>query len=140
LFLLLAASAAFAVWTWTRPYDWRPDPAAGCRVVAAAVERDRSYHWLELRLKVRPDFEHDLRKPVFLTTAAHQRLEPADTTLSGAVDKPIDEIFLKFWLEPGDLDGPITLHLNDGSLRVRSGSGIPATDSTGRAQFTTHRW
>jgi len=138
--MMLAASAVFALWSWTRPYEWRSDPAAGCRIVAAALERDHSYHWLEIRLKVRTGAGHDLRKPVFLETSARPRVEPADTTLSGDADKPIDEIFLKFWLEPGDLDGPITLHLNDGALSVRTGSGVPATGADRRAHFATRRW
>lgn len=140
LYLILATTAVFAVWSWTRPYAWRPDPAANCRIVAAAVERDHSYRWLELRLKVRSDAEHDLRKPVFLETAARPRVEPADTTISGDADKPIDEVFLKFWLEPGDLAGPITLHLNDGTLSVRTGSGEPRFGSDRRAHFSTRRW
>jgi len=140
LVLLLVASAAFAVWSWTRPYEWKPDPAARSKIVAAGLERDHSYHWLNLRLKIRPGMEHDLQMPVFLETASRPRLEPADTTLAGDVDRPIDEIFFRFWLEAGDLDGPITLHINEGTLSVRVGSGEPRMGRYGRSNFNTRRW
>lgn len=137
---MLVASATFAVWTWTRPYQWRPDEDARAKIVAAGLQRDHSFHWLDLRLKIRPGLEHDLRKPVFLETPGRARIEPADTTLAGDENRPIDEIFLRFWLEEGDLDGPITLHLNDGSLSVRTGSGEPRMHRDGRANFNTRRW
>ena len=137
---MLVASAVFAVWSWTRPYEWRPDPAARGKIVATGLQRDHSYHWLDVRLKLRPGMEHDLRKPVFLETGGRPRIEPADTTLAGDVEQPIDEIFLRFWLEEGDLDGPISLHVNDGSLSVRSGSGVPRMRRNGSMNFNTRRW
>ncbi len=140
LYLMLAVSAAFAVWSWTRPYEWRADPATRAKIVAAGLQRDHSYHWLDLRLKVRPGMEHDLKLPVFLETASRPQVEPADTTLAGDVDRPIDEIFLRFWLESGDLDGPIQLHLNEGVLSVRTGNGEPRMSRDGRANFQTRRW
>jgi len=140
LVLMLIASAAFAVWSWTRPYEWGADPGARSRIVAAGLQRDHSYHWLDLRLKIRPGMEHDLQLPVFLETASRPRVEPADTTLAGDVDRPIDEIFLRFWLEAGDLDGPIHLHLNEGVLSVRTGSDEPRMRQDGRANFQTQRW
>lgn len=138
--VILAVLSAFAIWSWTRPYEWRPDAGAGCVVVAAGLQRDHSYHWLDLRLKVRGGNGHDLRKPVFLETAGRPRVEPADTTLSGDAENPIDELFLRFWLEPGDLDGPLSLHLNDGVLSIRTGHGEPRLDREGRAVFHTRRW
>lgn len=140
LVLMLGATAAFAVWSWTRPYEWNPDRAARGKIVAAALQQDHSYHWLDLRLEIRPDMEHDLRIPVFLETAGRARVEPADTTLAGDVDRPIDELFLRFWLEPGDLDGPLDLHLNGGKLSVRTGIGQPRMGRDGRANFNTRRW
>ena len=137
---MLAATAAIAVWTWIRPYAWNPDPEARAKIVAVTLQKDHSYHWLDIRLKIRPDMEHDLRKPVFLKTRAHPRLEPADTTLSGKTDRPVDELFLRFWLEEGDLDGPIHLHLNDGILNVRAGSGAPRMKRDGRANFQSRNW
>ena len=137
---MLVASAAFTVWTWTRPYEWRPDADARGKIVAASLQRDHSYHWLDLRVKIHPGMDHDLRMPVFLETRGRSRVEPADTTLAGDVDRPIDEVFLRFWLEDGDLDGPIRLHLNEGSLSVRTGSGEPRMRRDGGANFNTRRW
>jgi len=137
---MLVVSAAFAVWSWTRPYEWNADAGARAKIVAAGLQQDHSYHWLDLRLKVRPGMEHDLKLPVFLETASRPRVEPADTTLAGDVDRPIDEIFLRFWLETGDLDGPIQLHLNEGVLSVRTGNGEPRMSRDGRANFQTRRW
>lgn len=137
---MLVASAAFAIWSWTRPYEWRPDPAARATIAAASLQKDHSYHWLDIRLKIRPGTEHDLQTPVFLETAARPRIEAADTTLAGDIDRPIDEIFLRFWLESGDLDGPVDLHLNGGTLNVRSGSGEPKMGRDGRRHFQTRNW
>ncbi len=137
---MLAVSAAFVVWTWIRPYEWRADPGAKAVIVASSVRQDHSYHWLDIRLGIRDGMEHDLRKPVFLETAGRSRIEPADTTLAGDTDRPIDELFLRFWLEEGDFDGPIHLHLNDGRLNVRSGSGEPRLHRNGEASFQTRRW
>ena len=141
LIFMLIASSAFTVWSWTRPYEWNADPGARSIIVAAGLERDHSYHWLNLRLKVRPGVEHDLQLPVFLETASRPRVEPADTTLAGDVNRPIDEIFLRFWLEAGDLDGPVELHINEGTLSVRTGNGEPRMGRDGRAKnFNTRRW
>lgn len=138
--LMLVATAAFAVWSWTRPYQWNADSEARAKIVAVSLQRDHSYYWLDVRLKIRPDMEHDLQKPVFLKTTARTRVEPADTTLAGNVDRPIDEVFLRFWLESSDLDGPIDLHLNNGILSVRTGKGQPNIGRDGRANFQTRRW
>lgn len=137
---LLTAAAAFAGWSWTRPYEWRPDPLAGCTIVTAGLIRDHSYHWLDLHLDVRQDAEHDLRKPVFLETAARPRVEPADTRLDGHAEKPITNLHLRFWLEAGDLDGPLTLHLNDGSLSVRTGAGEPRLRGDLGTTFRSQHW
>jgi len=137
---MLLASAAFTVWTWMRPYEWNADAGARGRIVAAGLQQDHSYHWLDVRLKIRPGMEHDLRLPVFLETSGRSRVEPADTTLAGDVDRPIDELFLRFWLEPGDLGGPLNLHLNEGTLTVRTGDGAPRMGRDGRANFNTRRW
>lgn len=137
---MLVASAAFAVWSWMRPYEWGADPEARAKIVAVSLQRDHSYHWLDVRLKIRPGMEHDLQIPVYLKTAARPRVEAADTTLAGDVDRPIDELFLRFWLESGDLDGPINLHLNDGTLSVRNGNGEPKMGNDGRSHFQTRNW
>lgn len=142
---LLLASALFAAWTWTRPYEWDADARAQCRIVGCEVELDHSNYWLNLHLKVLEDkgdqrFGHDLAKPVRLITASGREIEPADTTLAGDHGKPVRALWLKFWLEREDFEGPLSLKLNDGRLRVRSGSGEPVLRSSGRRNFVTHKW
>ena len=66
--------------------------------------------------------------------------EPADTTSAGTTQQPITEIWLKFWLEPTDLDGPLILHLNDGKLVVKASNGPPDLGSSNSYNFTTNRW
>lgn len=140
LAVMLVASAIFAIWSWTRPYQFRPDPDARATIVAASLQRDHSYHWLDIRVRIRPDAEHNLSRPIFLKSQNREKIDPADTTLAGVTGRPIDEIFLRFWLEEGDLDGPLTLHLNDGTLSIRNGSGEPRLRRDGSATFNTHRW
>jgi hypothetical protein len=141
--LLLAAllvSAGFAAWSWLRPYAWSVDPAARCKVVGCQVKQDGSYFWLDAHLKVTPGQAHDLMKPVRLITAAGRELEPADTTLGGETGGGTTDLWFKFWLESADLDGPLKLRINDGSLVLRSGSGIPRLGTSHLEYFTTSRW
>ena len=70
---LLAASAAFAGWSWFRPYAWSPDPAARCKIVGTQVTRDHSYFWVDVHLKVNPGTPTICRKPVTPETARGDR-------------------------------------------------------------------
>ncbi len=140
LWLALVLCLGFASWVWLRPYDWRPDPQARCRVVVAQVTQDRSYYWLDLQLKMRPAESHDLMKPVHLLTAGGREIEPADTTLVGERDKGTTGMWLKFWLEERDLAGPLDLRINDGRLRIRSGSGVPRLGRSGTEVFPSSNW
>ncbi len=136
----LIVSAAFAAWSWLRPYAWSVDPAARCKVVGSQVRKDGSFYWLDAHLKVTSGQAHDLMKPVRLITAAGRELEPADTTLGGETGGGTTDLWFKFWLETADLDGPLKLRINDGSLVIRSGSGIPRLGSANPEYFTTSRW
>jgi hypothetical protein len=140
LLVCLMASAAFAAWSWLRPYSWWNDPAARCKVVETMVTRDRSYFWVHVRLKVNSGEAHDLRKPVALTTAAGKILEPADTTFAGTDPLVPSDIWVKFWVESTDATGPLKLRINDGELTVRSGSGVPELDGESFRNFTTAQW
>lgn len=140
LVLCLLLAAAFAGWGWLRPYASQPDPAARCQVVETLVTRDQSYYWVNVHLKVSPGMAHDLQKPVYLTTAAGVKHEPADTAFAGVERQSPTDIWFKFWLEAADLAGPLVLHLNDGTLSVKSTQGIPALQSTASKNFTTHSW
>jgi hypothetical protein len=140
LWIGLLVSAVFAAWTWLRPYDWQSDPRALGRVAGVEVRRDHSFYWLDVRVKMKAGEQHDLTRPVTLETGARAKVEPADTTMTGDSGQPITEIWFRFWLEEADFAGPLNLHLNQGSLRVRKGSGTPALGSSGRKYFTTSHW
>lgn len=140
LLVLLALSLAFAGWQWFRPYDWSADPAARFRIVHAAVKRDHSYLWLDLYLKKAGEREHDLEKPVVLRLADGREIEPADTTFEGEDGQPSQALGFRFWLEEKDFAGPLDLRLNDGSLSVRSGSGLPAIPADSSSFFTHRNW
>lgn len=140
LWVCLLLAAAFAGWSWFRPYAWAPDPGARAEVVETLVTRDQTFYWVEIHLKIRPGLSHDLQKPIRLATAAGHTLEAADTTLSGLNGQQITEIWLKFWLEPADLHGPLTLHLNDGKLQIKTGPEIPPLRNSLSTNFTTHHW
>lgn len=104
------------------------------------VTRDRSYFWVHVRLKVSAGEKHDLEKPVTLSTATGKILEPADTTFAGTDPLVPSDIWLNFWIESSDATGPLKLHINDGKLVVRSGSGIPELDGESSRNFTTEQW
>jgi hypothetical protein len=140
LIVALLCSAAFAGWTWLRPYAWKVDPAARSHIEAAQVRNDQGFYWLDLHVQVTPGATHDLMRPVRLRTGSGQSLEPADTTLGGNAENKTTDLWFKFWLEPKDFAGPITLQINDGSLTVRSRTGVPSLGSSNLEVFNTHHW
>lgn len=83
---------------------------------------------------------HDLQKPVWLKTGNGKKLEPADTTFSGKEEQVTTDIWFKFWLESADLDGDLTIHLNDGKLIVKANKGTPQLGSSKYRNFTTNHW
>lgn len=128
-------AAGFAAWSWLRPYDWSPDPKAPYTIKAAQLKKDRSNAWLDLHLLSRKTgtAPSAIGKPVLRTTA-HPAIIPAEIRLAG------DELWLKFWLDAEDLQGPIQLHFGDSHLRVRTGTQPPALDDQQSRVFTTARW
>lgn len=136
----LLCAAVFAAWTWWRPYAWQVDPGARGHLEAAQVRSDLGFYWLDLHVQIARGATHDLMKPVRLITGSGRTLEPADTKLSGGPDKETSDLWFKFWLEPSDFGGPIKLLINDGSLIVRSETGIPSLGSSNLEVFTTHHW
>jgi len=140
LVVALLVSAVFAAWSWFRPYAWTVDPAARCKVVGGQVKRDRSNFWLDVHLKVTPGKTHDLLKPVGLRTATGRELEPADTTLAGDQGGGTTDLWLKFWLESADIEGPLTLRINDGVLVIKANSGMPPLDRSNLGYFVTQHW
>jgi hypothetical protein len=140
LMVLLGITTSFAAWTWLRPYAWGVDPAARCKVVGAQIRKDQSFFWLDVHLKMLPGESHDLMKPVRLVTSRQRELEPADTTMGGTAGKGTTDLWFKFWLESADLEGPLKLRINEGSLVIKSTSGMPALGRSGSKYFPTHRW
>ena len=104
------------------------------------LTRDQSYFWIDVRLKVIPGMTYDLQKPVRLKTANRATHEPADTTFGGTSGQGTTEIWFKFWLEPADLAGPLTLHLNDGKLLIKTANTVPELDTSAYKNFTTNQW
>lgn len=137
LTVALVLVTAFALWSWCRPYAWQSDPAARFQIRQARVIRDHSNFWVDVFLK---GADHDLSKPVFLETAAGRSLEPADTTLSGDDGKGITDLWFRFWLDSGDLAGPLNLHLNGGTLLVRTATGLPALQPGESKVFLSNTW
>lgn len=139
--ICLLAFAAFAAWSWFRPYAWNPDPAARCKIEETLVTRDQeNYFWVHIHLKLNPGMTHDLQKPVYLESADGKKFEPADSTFASIDGQPPSEIWFKFWLEASDLTGLMELHLNDGKLLVRSGKEAPRQEKSAPRNFTTTRW
>lgn len=133
-------AAAFAAWSWLRPYAWNPDKKARTKIVSTLLTADASYYWLTVHLKVQPGEEHDLRKPVRLETAAGKSHEPADTTFGGENPLKPSALWIKFWLEKPDLTGPLRLRINDGELSVRTGTVAPDLNDTDFKNFTSNNW
>lgn len=140
LALLLVVFTFFAAMFWAADYSRNPDPRARFEIVATKVERDASFRWLEVHLKKAGDEAHDLRLPVRLLTSDGKVHQPADTTFAGNPEAGFTEIWLKFWLEPSDLDGEISLKINEGSLSVKSNKEEPEMGAKGEVVFKSEDW
>jgi hypothetical protein len=140
LLLALLIATGYAAWNGLRPYDWHPDAGARYRIAGVAVTPDHDHHWVEIHLKRAGDAGHDLAKPVRLILGSGHELQPADTSLAGGPDQGMTELWFKFWLDPGELAGPIRLRLNDGELLVKATPGEPAIGDSGRRYFNSTHW
>lgn len=138
LLIALILSVVFATWEWYRPYEWGADPGARFRIDYTTVKRDHDFVWVDVTLKHVGDSDHDIMKPVLLVTASGHEYPPASTTLEGDPALGTTGLFFRFWLEKDEVSGPLKLKLNDGTLTVRSGSGIPE-DGDSRS-YHTARW
>lgn len=140
LWIALLITSSMAVWSWFRPFEWGADSAARAKVVGVQVTQDETYFWINAHLKVTAGQTHDLQKQVFLTTASGSRMDPADTVFGGTEGKGTTDLWFKFWLDQNQINGPLRLHLNDGILLIRSGTGVPELGVKRSNYFTTHRW
>ena len=125
LLALLILSFGFVAWQWLRPYEWNADPEARAKVKFARIERDASFYWLDVNLKIIDPQGHDLEKPVYLILANGHELEPAETTLEGSVEQKIEAISFRFWLDSEAVIGPLKLQMNDGQLLIRKKAILP---------------
>ncbi len=140
LFIGLLLASSFAAWVWLRPYTWQTDPAARATITETLVTRDRSNYWVNVHLKVKSGQRHDMQKPVSLI-ASGKPLVPAESTFgSSSGQQETDEIWLRFWLDAAELQGPLTLQINDGKLEVKATDGVPDLKDGAFANFTTSRW
>lgn len=107
---------------------------------SARLKRDLSYHWLDLHLEARDGVVPDLRQPALLLTANGRMIAPADITMDGAWGREVRGLWLKFWLEPNDLDGPLRLKIMGAELRVREGRGTPTLEHASERVFNSCYW
>lgn len=140
LALVLVLLTALAARLWTMSYDGSPDPQARFEIEGTHLKRDRSNFWLEVHLKKSGSKDHDLRQPVRLITADGIKHEPADTVFAGSQEKGFTEIWFKFWLEDRQVEGPISLQLNGGELRIKINQGMPKLDKKGEAVIKSADW
>jgi hypothetical protein len=151
-FLILALpTLGIAIWQWwPRPYDPAQDTSASCRIDFTRLTRDLSYHWLDVHLKVDDPQSFQLDRRWQLETSADARRQPAGLTLEGSgskVDSPdspgmalTEALTVRFWLEPGDLDGPLTLLIGEARLPIRHGRDTPALDDGEARLFRDSDW
>ena len=132
---LIAAAAL-----WFMPYDWKSNPDARFKVEAAQLARDHSYFWLDLHLVKSGEEDHSKDKPVWLETSGGEKLEAAAVTFGSRNDEGVTEIWYKFWVPEKDFAGPISLHLNDADLTIRSHSGVPSIEEGQTKVFRTKYW
>ncbi len=138
LWFMLVAVVFFAAWSWFRPYEWGSDPGAGMRIAAVSVTRDHGNCWLDVHL--RPcGGDYDWRRPARLILSDGREQAPADTRSVGSPERGMTELWLRFWLETGDLSGPLRLALNGGTLVVKR-EGPPRLAASGPRTFTSTRW
>lgn len=151
LLALMIPTLALGVWQgFLRPYEWRPDPAAACRIESALLRRDHSYHWLDLELRVTDAERFRIDENLALLTATGREIQPGGLTLGASGTEPLEpgspsldppgSLSLKFWLEPGDLAGPLTLRINGASLHVRNGEARPPLEDGESKKYSTCRW
>lgn len=140
LWLGLVLAAVFAAWSWFRPYEWRADPVAKCKVVETMVSRDLTYYWVDVHVKMNPGSHHDMQKLVTLETSNQVKHKPADTTFGSSTGGVPDEIWFKFWLESAELSHPLVLHINGGTMKIKSTNSLPNLADGGYRNFTFHRW
>lgn len=140
LLVCFLLSAAFAAWSWLRPYSWEFDPGARGKIVNTIVTNDRSYYWVDVHVKISSGMEHDMQKKIWLEKADGKKIDIADTTFGQDNEKRITDVWVKFWLEDSDFSTPLTLHLNDGKLILRSGKGAPELEGKKFRNFTSSNW
>ena len=141
LLLILVPIVALASWQWLRPYSWDAPGDAPGEIQFARLSRDHGYHWLDLRLKLAHAGPFSFDQPIELVTTSDRHIAPAEVTLEGSREEQrYEHVSLKFWLEPGDLNGPLDLNLNGSTLPVRTRASEPDLPDGEGKFFHTDRW
>jgi hypothetical protein len=140
LFALLILCLGFAAWQWLRPYQWNSDPEARAKVGFTRIERDESFYWIDVYVKITDPRGHDLEKPLRLILADGRKLDPADTTLEGSSEQAIEAISFRFWLDSKDVIGPLKLQINDGTLLIRKKPTLPDLEPQSFKFHQSTRW
>ncbi|MBC8126439.1 MAG: hypothetical protein H8M99_04735 [Gloeobacteraceae cyanobacterium ES-bin-144] len=138
LVVALLISAGFAAWSWLLPYEWNVDSAARGKVVGVLLTKDQSFCWLDVHLKMADGQNHDLTKPVRLVSNSGKQYEAADMVQGN--DDGTAEVWFKFWLEFHELESPLKLRINDGSLVIKANQGIPTIGNSNIKHFVTSHW
>jgi hypothetical protein len=137
---MVVFSVAFAVWGWLRPYEWSPDPEAKAEILGVELCRDHSYYWLTVHVRAREGASLDLSRPARLVVGKEGEVQVADTRLEGSPESGFGEAWFQFWLESGQVSGPLKLGLPKGTLSVKSSGGVPDLENGETRYFSTHRW
>lgn len=136
----IVVSVGFALWSWLRPYEWNPDPAAKAEIVGVELRRDHSYYWLTVHVRAKGGASLNLSRPARLVVRKEVDLPLADTRLKGDAESGFREAWFQFWLESNHVSGPLRLGLQDGSLSVKSSGEMPDLSHGKARHYTTQRW
>ncbi|MBK1883310.1 hypothetical protein JIN85_12860 [Luteolibacter pohnpeiensis] len=136
----LAIGLIVAAILWFMPYDWKADSAARFKVEATQITRDHSYFWLDVHLVKSGSEPHVKEKPVWLQGKDGEKLDSVGVTFGTDKDGEVSEIWYKFWVPESAFHGPLTLHLNEGELTIRSHADVPSLEEGQIKVYRTKYW
>jgi|AntRauTorckE6833_2_1112554.scaffolds.fasta_scaffold18575_2 hypothetical protein len=137
---VLVVLTVVATMFWSSEYDSNPDPKARFEIQSARLTPDHDYAWLEIHLKKSGEKDHDLEQKVRLVTDDGAKHDPADTTFAGTPEEGFTDIWFKFWLEQGQLEGNLALEINEGVLKVKNSQPVPTLEKGGERVFKSVDW
>lgn len=138
--VMLVFSVAFAAWSWLRPYESGADPQAKVEIVGVELRRDHSFYWLTVHVRAKKGASLDLSRPARLSVRKEGDVQVADTRLEGSAESGFREAWFQFWLDSGQVSGPLKLDLPGGILSVKSGGDMPELENGKIRHYPTHNW